>query len=146
WNGIMPRALSIYLPNWPVYLAMRRHGRSYRSGRDSALPDADSHRGRRAPSRRPCVLLTTTAGGKQFVQDCCALAARRGVRRGLTLAHARAIVGRHPLIEMEYQPAEDEKTLHRLARWALRYAPTVAPDPPDGLLLDITGCARLFGG
>ncbi|HET6305595.1 MAG TPA: DNA polymerase Y family protein [Rhodopila sp.] len=29
---------------------------------------------------------------------------------------------------------------------ALRYAPLVAPDPPDGLWLDVTGCTHLHGG
>ena len=38
------------------------------------------------------------------------------------------------------------ETLNSLALWCLRYAPLVAPDPPDGLWIDITGCAHLFGG
>jgi protein ImuB len=36
--------------------------------------------------------------------------------------------------------------LNRLALWCLRYTPLVAPDPPDGLWLDITGCAHLMKG
>src|SRR6185437_13259387 len=32
------------------------------------------------------------------------------------------------------------------ADWCLRYTPLVACDPPDGLLLDISGCAHLYGG
>ena len=32
-------------------------------------------------------------------------------------------------------------------RWALRrYSPVVALDPPDGLLIDVTGAAHLHGG
>jgi protein ImuB len=33
-----------------------------------------------------------------------------------------------------------------LALWAQAFTPLTAPDPPDGVLLDITGCAHLFGG
>ncbi len=39
-------------------------------------------------------------------------------------------------------PAERES----LALWCQLYTPLTAPDPPDGVLLDITGCAHLFGG
>lgn len=35
--------------------------------------------------------------------------------------------------------------LRRLALWAgQRYSPVVAPDLPDGICLDLTGCAALF--
>lgn len=35
----------------------------------------------------------------------------------------------------------------RLALWALkRYAPIVAADPPDGLVIDVSGAAHLHGG
>ena len=33
-----------------------------------------------------------------------------------------------------------------IADWCHRYTPLVAVDPPDGILLDISGCAHLFGG
>jgi protein ImuB len=36
--------------------------------------------------------------------------------------------------------------LAALALWCQAYTPLTAPDPPDGVLLDITGCAHLFGG
>ncbi len=34
----------------------------------------------------------------------------------------------------------------RIADWCDRYTPLVGLDAPDGLLLDVTGCAHLFGG
>src|SRR5262249_6758934 len=40
----------------------------------------------------------------------------------------------------------DRRLLLALADWCQRYTPLVAIDPPDGLLLDISGCAHLFGG
>ncbi len=36
--------------------------------------------------------------------------------------------------------------LKRLACWALRFSPIVEPVEPDTLLVDVTGCERLFGG
>ncbi len=41
-------------------------------------------------------------------------------------------------------PAPDA-SLRVIATWCLRYAPLVSLDPPDGLWIDITGCAHLFG-
>jgi protein ImuB len=33
-----------------------------------------------------------------------------------------------------------------LALWCQQYSPLTAVDPPDGVMIDITGCAHLFGG
>jgi len=72
-------------------------------------------------------------------------AARRlGLSPGLALAQARAM---HPGIEMVAENAEaDAALLDSIADWCLRYTPLVACDAPDGLLLDISGCAHLYGG
>ncbi len=40
-------------------------------------------------------------------------------------------------------PAEP---LSDLALWCQQYSPLTAIDPPDGVVIDITGCAHLFGG
>ena len=51
------------------------------------------------------------------------------------------------LIVKEADPAADARALDRLALWALqRYAPIVAADAPDGLVIDATGAAHLHGG
>jgi protein ImuB len=53
----------------------------------------------------------------------------------------------HPGIEIvEADPAADRRLLEGLADWCDRYTPLVALDGEDGLFLDITGCAHLFGG
>jgi protein ImuB len=36
--------------------------------------------------------------------------------------------------------------LSDLALWCQQYSPLTAIDPPDGVVIDITGCAHLFGG
>ena len=51
------------------------------------------------------------------------------------------------LVVKDADPAADAEALDRLALWALqRYAPIVAADPPDGLVIDATGAAHLHGG
>ncbi len=42
------------------------------------------------------------------------------------------------------EPA-DLKLLGRIADWCERFTPFVSPDPPRGLLLDVTGATHLFG-
>ncbi len=72
------------------------------------------------------------------------LASADGLRPGLLLADARALAP--GLVAMEADPAADRSALARLAVWAQRYTPQAASDGPDGLILDITGCAHLWGG
>lgn len=67
-----------------------------------------------------------------------------GIAVGQPLAEARAQV---PGVRCDQSdPAADAQTLHALARSADRYTPLVGVDAPQGLTLDITGCAHLFGG
>ena len=67
-----------------------------------------------------------------------------GLAPGLALAQARAM---HPALEAVPEDADaDAQWLETIADWCLRYTPLVACDAPDGLLLDITGCAHLYGG
>jgi protein ImuB len=71
-------------------------------------------------------------------------AERLGLHAGLALAQARAM---HPALEaIEEDPEADRVLLDNIADWCLRYTPLVATDAPDGLLLDISGCAHLYGG
>ena len=83
-------------------------------------------------------------GPRRIAVAVNAAAARLGVRPGQALADAQAIVPSLGLRPAD--PASDAHMLHRLALWARRFTPLAALDPPDGLLLDITGCAHLLGG
>ena len=65
------------------------------------------------------------------------------LQEGQALADAQAM---HP--ELVLRPADtaaDLAFLERLALWAVRFTPLAAIDPPDGLVLDVTGCTDLFG-
>jgi protein ImuB len=71
-------------------------------------------------------------------------AERLGLRTGLALAQARAM---HPtLIAVPEDKAADARLLESLAEWCQRYTPLLATNPPNDILLDIGGCAHLFGG
>jgi protein ImuB len=71
-------------------------------------------------------------------------AARRGLKPGMPLADARAMI--EPLEIVAADPVADARLLERIADWCDRFTPLVALDPPQGLLLDVTGIAPLFGG
>jgi protein ImuB len=75
-------------------------------------------------------------------------ARRLGLRRGQGHADARAITP--DLQSAPAEPDRDRAMLRRLALWAERFSPLVAVDEvrpgAEGLLLDMTGGAHLFGG
>ena len=80
-------------------------------------------------------------------QRLCALntaALRQGLVPGLSLADARARLPQLGVAEID-RPA-DAQILARLAARCERYTPLTALDEPHGLVLDVTGCAHLFGG
>ncbi|MBA3054284.1 MAG: DNA polymerase Y family protein, partial [Sphingomonadales bacterium] len=73
-----------------------------------------------------------------------AAAAELGLAAGMTLADARA---RCPqLATLPHDPAADARALDRVVAGMIAFTPLVTADPPDGAVLDITGCAHLFGG
>nr|WP_162895036.1 DNA polymerase Y family protein [Rhizobium terrae] len=67
-----------------------------------------------------------------------------GLKRGQGLAEARAMF---PNIDVaDEDGAADRALIEAIADWCDRYTPLVALDGGEGLFLDITGCAHLFGG
>ncbi len=71
-------------------------------------------------------------------------AQRLGLRSGMPLADARAM---YPALAVaESDEAADRRLHESIADWCDRYTPLVGLDAPDGLVLDIAGCAHLFGG
>jgi len=67
-----------------------------------------------------------------------------GLMRGQRLADARAAVP--DLLSEAHEPEQDTASLLGLCRWMERYSPWVAPDLPDGILMEVTGIPHLFGG
>jgi protein ImuB len=100
-------------------------------------------RQRSAPDPRPLVV-TGRRGNVERLTAVDAAAADLGLKPGLALAEARA---RYPdLAVVAEHAADDRRLLDGIADWCQRYTPLLAADPPDGLLLDIAGCAHLYGG
>ncbi|HEX4572209.1 MAG TPA: DNA polymerase Y family protein [Dongiaceae bacterium] len=118
----MKRIVSLWLPSWATDRLHRK-------------PDC--------PADRPVVTIEEVAG-RLLIQAADALAGAEGIRPGFALADARAL--RPDLAVFPADPAGDATALARLADWCSRYTPLVALDGGDGLWLDITGCAHLFGG
>lgn len=93
--------------------------------------------------RRPLVVLTRAKNALRIAHaDQAALGL--GLHPGLTLADARARVA--DVATVDEDPAADQAALERIADWCIRYTPLVGLDGTDGVMLDITGCAHLFGG
>jgi protein ImuB len=89
-------------------------------------------------------MATATHDGRRRTVAAVDMAARsEGLAPGMTLAHARMLV--QELVVEDADPVADLAGLHRLAVWCQRhYSPLTAPDPPDGLWLDVTGCTHLW--
>ncbi len=120
----MRRVVSLFLPTWPTD-RLRRHGHAT------------------LPVRQP--LITGAHDGRRMVIAAADAAARAlGLRPGMPLAHAMAMVP--DLLVVDADPEGDRRALSDLAAWCLHLSPMTAPDPPDGLWIDVTGCAHLRGG
>jgi len=91
----------------------------------------------------PLALITETAYGAR-IAAANAAGLEAGARAGMTLADARTLCPE--LAVAPADPAGDLAFLEGLALWAQRWGPWSALDPPDGLVVDVTGVAHLFGG
>jgi len=90
------------------------------------------------------VALIAEEAKRQFVIAPDALAAASGIVPGQTLADARALAG--DLAVAAFDPTATRRALDGIAQWCVRYTPATAPASDDGVFLDLTGGAPLFGG
>lgn len=129
----MPRVVSLFLPHWPVQRFLAAQAR--RTSGDPVDP------------ARPFVLCVDSHN-TPCIADLNRAAQETGIARGDTLADARAKAGF--LQVRPADPADDDAALRKLALWATRYTPAVScfgeDSGADGLFLDVTGAAHLFGG
>ncbi len=90
------------------------------------------------------VVLTRQGHHGPVVCACNDTAAARGVQVGTRVVDAQAI---NP--DLHVEPADldaDARLMDRLVHWARRWCPWSVQDGRDGLILDMTGSAHLFGG
>ena len=122
----MRRVVSLYLPTWSTDRLRRRLGTD-------------------APSADTPIVMVGKSGRKRLVLAANAAAQNLRLYPGLPAAQARAHCAE--LVIHDADPDGDAEALDQLALWALRhYAPIVAADLPDGLVLDVTGATHRFGG
>lgn len=104
----------------------------------------DSVEKRRPELRGRPLVLSASQHGRTVVTAANRSARDEGIIPGKVLADAKAI-----LPELEVLPDDPGKTiqlLESLAIWCLRFSPIASVDVPDGIILDISGCAHLWGG
>ncbi|TDE18084.1 Y-family DNA polymerase [Dyadobacter psychrotolerans] len=88
-------------------------------------------------------VLAAPKAGRMVITAASADAEKQGILSGMVVADARAV---EPNLQVfEDKPGLAARLLSALAEWCLRYTPIVAVDCDSGLILDITGCAHLWG-
>lgn len=129
-TSLPQRILALWLPMLPTERIFRqRFGKSWRS---------------RLPQETPPLVVSHRQDNTRRIAALDARANALGLKTGMGIADARAM---HPSIEIvEAEPEADRRLLESVADWCDRYTPLVALDGTEGLFLDITGCAHLFGG
>ncbi len=145
----MRRIVSVWLIDWPVTVWANGAGRASPPEASGGTFPVGSHQG------PPFALIARTNRGA-ILHALNAAARAAGLSRGQTQADARAI-----LPTLECRPADtgaDIRALEALAVWAERWSPSATVDGGtvdggaddasglEGLFLDVTGAAHLFGG
>jgi protein ImuB len=128
----MRRVMYVYLPEWPI--DRRRRSRPL-SHRGAAPVD---------PTDEPAFTTVAADGGRRLLAAVNPAAAAAGLAPGMPLADALSFLP--ALRTAPAEPEADAAALHRLAQWCTRYSPWTAPDGADGIKVEITGCAHLWGG
>ncbi|MBS1512431.1 MAG: DNA polymerase Y family protein [Bacteroidetes bacterium] len=89
-------------------------------------------------------VFTAPDHGRIKIINANIIAESEGIIPGMVLADAKVIIS--SLLHFEDDPERNEKLIKGLGEWMIRFTPIIAIDLPDGLILDATGCAHLWGG
>ena len=96
-----------------------------------------------APPEAPFATVIAV-GGRQLLAAVNPASAAKGIAAGMPLADALSFLP--GLLTRPAELAEDAAALRRLAEWCGRYSPWTAPDGADGIKIETTGSAHLWGG
>ena len=83
-------------------------------------------------------------GNMQMLSSLSVIASEAGLTPGQPLRDAQAMCPE--LITRLANPMVELQFLACLRRWAGKFSPWVADEAPNSLVIDLTGCAHLFGG
>jgi protein ImuB len=117
----------LLLPLWPI--DRLRLSRRKKSG---------------SPAEATPFATVADAAGRRLLAAINPAATAAGLAPGMPLADALSFFP--SLATAAAEPAEDAAALRRLAEWCGRYSPWTAPDGVDGIRIEITGSAHLWGG
>jgi protein ImuB len=117
----------LWLPRWPID-RLRLSNRRNSGWPAEAIPFAT----------------VADAAGRRLLAAVNPAATAAGLAQGMPLADALSFFP--GLATAAAEPAEDAAALRRLAEWCGRYSPWTAPDGTDGVRMEITGSAHLWGG
>src|SRR5436190_2319396 len=123
----MRRVMYLWLPHWPI-------DRWHLSRRKNFA----------APAEETPFATVVDAAGRRLLAAVNPLARAAGLAPGMPLADALSFLP--GLVTASGEPAADGAALTRLAEWCSRYSPWTAPDGADGIKIEITGSAHLWGG
>ncbi|WP_337185187.1 DNA polymerase Y family protein [Phenylobacterium sp.] len=133
----MTRILCAWSPHWAIANWRRRAAAPPEAAPQGAELGAD------LGPETPFALVETVRQARRLAA-VDRRAAALGLQPGQKLTDARARVP--GLAVAPAEPEADAEALEALVDWCVRYSPAVAADPPDGLFLDVTGVAHLWGG
>src|SRR6267378_5035196 len=123
----MRRVIYLWLPRWPIDRLRLSRWKNYAAPADG-VPFAT----------------VADAAGRRLLAAVNPAATAAGLAPGMPLADALSFFP--GLATAAAEPAEDAAALRRLAEWCGRYSPWTASDGTDGVRVEITGSAHLWGG
>jgi protein ImuB len=104
----------------------------------------DWHTRKQPPLRDKAFVLKATVRNRVIITAANSLAKAQGIYEHMVLADAKAL---YPQLHvMDDKPGLTTQLVDRIAEWCIRFTPASAPDYPNGVLLDASGCAHLWGG
>lgn len=94
--------------------------------------------------KKEAFVLASPERGRSVVKAANSLAVDGGILPGMVVADCKAILPELQVVN--YKQGLTEKLLHNIGLWCIRFSPIVAVNIPDGLIIETTGCAHLWGG
>jgi protein ImuB len=126
------RVVSLFLPDWPIDRLRLQRAAGHKVDAETRPPETP-------------LILAQRIGNRRIVHALNNAARAAGLKPGMAVAQAQVLVP--DLVIQNAAIPEDEAALQKLSLWALQlYSPLVTADPPDGLVIDVTGAAHLHGG